>query len=208
MKLKYLIIFFLALLLTGIIFILKSTYSKGEEVIEKQNDLILKFDESNLEENFYNYIDLIDGSLIPTSSFIMSSILSDNYDFLSIFAIDFILKNIDNYLDDIIVMDNYTYKNYSTNKYVKKDVIYKITNEVFNKKDYLIINDYLNLSNDMVPLLLIDNYDFNMKIDKIINIESNNDTYIVNVKYIDNDLIYKYVFERKEDRLILKTLEV
>jgi len=171
----------------------------------------LEYDSVNLEEEIYNYIDMIDDVLIPTSSYVMSDVLSDNYDFLTVFAINYILKNSDLFNQDIKVLDNYTYSdgysNYSTNKYVNKDIIYKITDGVFNKRDYVIINDYLKINGDMVPLLLLYNYEFEMTIDKL-EVNKFDDNYIINVNYKDNDLVYRYVFMRSNDRLILKNLEV
>ena len=213
MNKKYLLLVVLVFIIGTILLIYKitkETYSLNEEVMGK--DLILKYDNDNLSNNFRNYVDLIDDSLIPIASFVMSDVLSDNYDFLTVFAINYILNNIEDFEEDIYAMDNYIYNNgyitYSTNKYVKKDLIYRITNEVFNKKDYVIINDYLKIDDNMVPLLLIDNYNFDMKIEKILDIINKDDNYVVKVKYSDNDLIYKYIFEKNADRLILKNLEV
>ena len=205
------VLFIVGLIFVAFIFIMlfKDTYAINEDNI---SDLILRFDIENLNDNFYNYIDKIDDTVIPTSSYVMSNVLSDNYDFLTLFAINYILKHSDDYIYDIVLMNNYTfndgYNNYSTNKYVSKNVIYKITDEVFGKKDYVIINDYLKVVNDMVPLLLIYNYDFYMSIDKIINVLEDGNNYIVSVKYKDNDLIYKYIFLKDNDRLILKNIEV
>lgn len=205
------VLFIVGLIFVAFIFIMlfKDTYAINED---GNSSLVLEYDKDNLNDNFYNYIDKIDDTVIPTSSYVMSSVLSDNYDFLTVFAINYILKHSDDYIDDIVLMNNYTfndgYNNYSTNKYVNKSVIYKITDQVFGKKDYVIINDYLKVVNDMVPLLLIYNYDFYMSIDKVINVLEDGNNYIVSVKYKDNDLIYKYIFLKDNDRLILKNIEV
>ena len=207
---KYIWIFILVFMIGVGLFLYKGTYSIEDDVSIKK-DLILEYDSVNLEEEIYNYIDMIDDVLIPTSSYVMSDVLSDNYDFLTVFAINYILKNSDLFNQDIKVLDNYTYSdgysNYSTNKYVNKDIIYKITDGVFNKRDYVIINDYLKINGDMVPLLLLYNYEFEMTIDKL-EVNKFDDNYIINVNYKDNDLVYRYVFMRSNDRLILKNLEV
>jgi len=207
---KYIWIFILVFMIGVGLFLYKGTYSIEDDVSIKK-DLILEYDSVNLEEEIYNYIDMVDDVLIPTSSYVMSDVLSDNYDFLTVFAINYILKNSDLFNQDIKVLDNYTYSdgysNYSTNKYVNKDIIYKITDGVFNKRDYVIINDYLKINGDMVPLLLLYNYEFEMTIDKL-EVNKFDDNYIINVNYKDNDLLYRYVFVRSNDRLILKNLEV
>ena len=203
----------LLVLVIGIsIFLYKGTYSIDEESMNIKEKLNLKYDTDNFENKIYDYIDMIDDEVIPMSSYAMSDILSDNYDFLTVFAIDFILKHAESYSDEITILDSYTYNDgyrmYTTNKYVSKNVIYKITEDVFNKRDYLIINDYLKLTNDMVPLLLINDDNFEMKIDKIISVLESGNNYIVKVKYEDMDLIYKYIFQKVDDRLILKNLEI
>ena len=201
----------LIVLITGIIVILlvfKGTYSLDEDINDDKISLNLMYDKDNLNDNFYNYIDLIDNFVIPTSSYAMSNVLSDNYDFLTVFAIDFILKHESEYTDNIVILNDYNYGGYHTNKYVKKDVIYKITGDVFNKKDYVIINDYLKIYDDMVPLLVVNNYDYDMQIDRIVNILEDNNTYVVSVKYNDIDLIYKYMFLKMDNRLILKNIEI
>ena len=209
---KYVWIFILVFVIGFGIFLYKGTYSIDYENNDVVRNLNLKYDKDKLNNNFYNYIDLIDDSVISTSSFVMSDVLSENYDFLTVFAIDFILKHIDDYRSDIVTLDNYTYNDgyndYKTNKYVSKDVIYGITNDVFGKKDYLIINEYLKLSYDMVPLLLIDKTDFAMELDEIVNVLQRGNNYEVSVKYRDNDLIYKYIFQQVDDRLILKNIEI
>ena len=206
---KYILIILLVLVVGIGIFIYKGTYSIEEDVSVKK-DLILKYDD-NVEDKFYNYIDMIDDVLIPTSSYVMSDVLSDNYDFLTVFAIKYILENEDLFKQDIEIMDKYTYNNgymdYSTNKYVNKDIIYMITDEVFGKRDYVIINDYLEVNNDMVPLLILDEYDFEMAIQGT-EVNRFSDNYIVNVRYKDNDLIYRYIFVKDNDRLILKNVEI
>ncbi len=206
---KYVWIIILILVVVGGIFFYKGTYSLEEDVSIKK-DLILKYDD-NLEDKFYNYIDMIDDALIPNSSYVMSDILSDNYDFLTVFAINYILNNEELFKDDIKIMNKYTYNNgymnYSTQKYVNKEIIYLITNGLFGKRDYVIINDYLKVENDMVPLLLLDSFEFMMDIQDV-EVNQFSDNYIVNVKYKDNDLVYRYIFVKNDDRLILKNLEI
>ena len=91
-----LVVVLLLVMVVGI-FIYKGTYSivdkDNTSVIENAGEkLILKYDSSDLETDIYNYIDMIDDILIPVSSYTMSDVLSENYDFLVLFAINYILK--------------------------------------------------------------------------------------------------------------------
>ena len=206
-KVVWIVILFLIIGVSLLIY--KGTYSLDEDTGVKR-DLILRYEGID-DDKIINYIDMIDDVLLPISSYTMSDILSNNYDFLTAFAINYILKNSDLFRQDITIMDDYVYNNgymnYSTNKYVNKEIIYMITSGVFNKRDYVIINDYLEVRNDMVPLLLLYNNDISMNISKA-EVNRFNDNYIVNVWYENNDLVYKYIFVYDDDRLILKNLEI
>lgn len=109
------------------------------------------YDNSDLDSfkrELYNYIDIVDDSLIVNSSFNISDKLNENYDFLTNFAISFILNNEEYY--DIKFGDEYVYRDlygneFRTNKYINIDKIYEITNQVFGVKYYYILNDYLDM---------------------------------------------------------------
>lgn len=215
MKIKYILVFFITIFL--IVFALKKSYALDENTIEE----LINNDEINLDiildniddtEEVYNYIDLIDDSLIPTASFNLSDKLNDNYDFLTIFAINFILNNEEYYKNDIIIEKDYIYNDginkYVTNKYIDINKLYNITYNILGKKDYYIINDYLKVNDNVIPLLLINDYSFMMELEKIIDIYNQNNKYEVLVKYKNFDLIYKYVFEKTLDRYIINNIEV
>lgn len=206
MKKKVFIIIFI--LVISITFIIKRTLGTSELT---QINTAFIYDEKNLKENLTSYIDLIDDSIIPQSSYIYSNTLSENYDFLVNFAIAHILKYREYYSDIIITGKNYQYiKNgitYVTNEYVKKEDIYKITNDVFGKEYYYIINEQLKDDN-LIMLLLLDDKEFKMKIDKITNIIKIGNLYEVYVKYQDVDFDYIYLFSKEQDRLILKDLSI
>lgn len=215
MKFKYLIIVLLLELL--FIFIIDNSYALDEETINNiSNNLDITLEKENdeniLKNNIYNFIDLIDDSLIPTASFSMSSTLNENYDFLTIFAINFILNNEEFYKEDIVIGEdyiyNYGYGSYSTNKYIDINIIYDITKNIFGKDNYYIINDYLNIENNLVPLLLPDNYTFFMELDKIIDVVKFSNDYQVLLKYKDVDFVYKYIFEEKDNILFIKNIEI
>ena len=190
----------------------KGSYA-NDNVVEDNFNINLEYNEDRniLKNDLFNYIDLIDNSLFSMSSFNMSDTLNENYDFLMDFAISFILNNEEIYKDDIVLGNEYVYidnfgNKYSTNKYVNMELIYEITNSIFGKRDYVVINNYLDIKNDLVPLLLIkDNVSF-MDIDNIIDVYLFGNKYNVYVKYKDIDLEYIYVFDKMDERLILNNI--
>lgn len=213
MKLKYIVVIMLLELM--LILVVDNSYAINEEneevdVNSGNLDIILEYNENStiFNNDVYNFIDLVDDSLIPTSSFSISSTLNENYDFLTVFAIDFILKNEKYFEEDIVIMDDYIYNDgvnsYITNKYVDKSVIYNITNNIFGKSNYYIVNDYLNKSDNYIPLLLIKDYSFYMEIDEVIEYGYD---YII-LKYKNIDFMYKYIFEIKDDYYFIKNLIV
>ena len=172
-------------------------------------DLYNNNDQDSFKNELYNYIDIIDDSLISNSSFVMSDKLSENYDFLTKFAISFILDNEEYY--DITSMDEYIYTDiygntFKTNKYINIDKIYEITNSVFGVDYYYILNDYIDINNDMVSLLELDNREFDVEIEKIVNIDRYDKYVDVVVKYMDNELEYVYRFEYIDNRLFVSDL--
>lgn len=174
-------------------------------------DLYDNSDSEVLKRDLVNYIDLVDNMIIPNATYGVYDKLSDNYEFLTKFAISLILDNSDYY--DIITLDNYVYTNeygmeYTTNKYINIDTIYEITNSVFGIDYYYIVNNYLNIENDLVPLLKIDMHSFDMKIDKITNVIYNDHYIDVYVKYMDMDIEYIYRFIKKDNRLVITDLIV
>jgi len=82
MKLKYLIVIIFVLLFS--IFIIDNSYAIDEEninnITDSQVEISLEYKNNIIEqkEKIYDFIDLIDNSLIPTASFSISSILNDN----------------------------------------------------------------------------------------------------------------------------------
>lgn len=187
----------------------------NDNVIEDNFNLNLEYNEDKniFKNDLYNYIDLIDNSLFAMSSFSMSDTLNENYDFLIDFAISFILNNEEQYKDDIIVGEEYVYiddfgNKYTSNRYVNIELIYDITNSIFGKRDYVVINEQINVSNNLIPLLLIkDNVSF-MDISEISDYSLFGNKYNVYVKYRDIDLEYIYVFDNIDGRLILNNVLV
>ena len=158
-----------------------------------------------------NYIDLVDDRLIPNTSFSLSNRLSENYDFITKFAISFILDNREYY--DIVNGEIYKYideyKNeYETMEYINLDKLYEITNNVFGVDYYYILNDYIDVDNDMIPLIMVDDISFDMEIDKIIDIYKYDKHMDVIVKYVDSEIEYVYTFENINNRYVISNLNV
>ena len=176
-------------------------------------NLIYSEDKNIFKNDLYSFLDLVDNSLFAMSSYSMSDNLDENYDFLTNFAISFILINEDVYNDEIITGSEYVYTDslgnkYNTNKYVSVGLIYDITDSIFGKRDFLIINEQLNHDSDLIPLLLIkDNVSF-MEIEEIKDFSRFANKYNVNVKYKDMDLEYIYVFSELDGRLVLNNVLV
>ena len=168
-------------------------------------------DMDSFERELYNYIDIVDDSLIVNSSFNISGKLNENYDFLTSFAISFVLDNSEYY--DIQFGDEYVYSDlygnqFKTNKYINIDKIYEITNQVFGIGYYYILNDYIDIDKDMVPLLRLEDREFDVLIDSIVRIDRYDDYIDVVVRYIGNDFEYVYRFEYIDNRLVIGDLIV
>ena len=215
MKKRILLILGILLVLGIIIFKLSKGSMSMEVDYEDYFDIELNYvlDENILKNDIYNFIDLIDDSLFSMSSFSMSDVLNENYDFLTNFAISLVLNNEEYYKDRIVYGEEYVYEDdflnrYTTDKYVNIDLIYEITNNVFGKNNYMIVNDHLNEVDGMIPLLLIkENISF-MKMDKILSVNKFSNELKVLVKYSDVDYNYVYSFINKDDKLVLVNLDV
>ena len=137
--------------------------------------------------------------------------MNENYDFLTKFAISFILDNSEYY--DIVIGEEYVYyddygNEYKTNKYIDVDKIYEITNSVFGVEYYHILNKYLEINNDMLPLLILEEREFNSKIDSILEIKKYDNYIDVIVRYLDNNLDYVYKLEYIDNRLYISDLSI
>lgn len=206
---KKIIILILTIFLLTFLFY-KGTYSL-EEVESFNMEIYDNKDINILRSDMLDFVDLVDSSIIRNSSFNLSSKLNENYDFLTMFAISFILEYEEEF--DVIYDDDYTYIDqygieYVSNKYVDIDTIYEVTNKILGVEYYLIMDDNL-LVDDKVVLIDFGYREFDMEIDKIINIDIGNKYYDVYVEYIDNELDYVYRFEEVDNnRLIISNLSV
>lgn len=159
------------------------------------------YDDDNVEilkDNMEYFIDLVDNSIIVNSSYNFSDKLNENYDFLTKFAISFILDN-EKYFD-VIYGDDYTYideygRKYTTNKYINVKDIYEITDSILGVGYYYIMDDNLVVNSDIVALVDMDYPDMEMLFDEIEDIIVGNNYYDVYVKYSGSDFRYVYRFE-------------
>ena len=205
-----------SLIITIVVFLFvslfRSSYAKEEDINNISFEL---YDNENieiLEDNIRYFIDLVDKDIILNSSYNFSSNLNENYDFLTKFAISFVLNN-ESYFD-ITYGDNYNYIDdygiqYVSNKYINIQDIYNVTNKIFGINYYYITDDNLIIDNDMVLLVDFDKKDMEMILEDIINIDVSDNYYDVYVKYMNNDLVYVYRFEKAlNNRLYISNLNI
>ena len=204
------------LLLGFILFIFVIVIVKNTMALDS-NELYMMFDYSEnkeeLKANAIKFIDLIDDSIFETSTFDNYSTLNKNYEFMTDFAISFILNNQDFYQDEIKILDNYQYvsdnlEKYNTNKYISMDIIYDITDKIFGIRDYAITNKYIEIKDDMIPLLQINTVNSKMKIEDIKEIKKIDNYYNFYVKYNGLDCMYLYKFKLLDNRLVLINLDI
>lgn len=213
MKKNKLIVLVLTISVTMIVLIAGNSFA-NPVVEESKNINLTLIDNDNidiLESEIINFIELVDNNLIPNTSFNISDKLNENYDFLTDFSISFILDNSEYY--GVIEGSEYKYVDeyggeFTTNKYINIDKIYEITNQVFGVEYYYILNDYIEIENDLVPLLKLEDRNFDMEIDSIIDIDKLDDYIDVVVRYKDNSLDYVYRFEYINNRLVIGNLSI
>ena len=173
--------------------------------------LFYKEDMSELKEDIKTYINDIDNYLIPNSSYLHSDILTENYDFMTNFAIDYIINNREIYADKIIDSVVFTYvdssnEKHETSKYIDIEEIYKITDKYFGISDYYIINNNVNIIDNYVSLSDYTDRLFLANI-KDISIDKVNNMITAEVNY-DNGDNYKYTFRIINNVLKIYNIEV
>lgn len=150
-------------------------------------------DEDLLVQNIKEFIAQNDDILIALSSYEDGEVLSDNYDYMTNIAINYISDNKDNYQDKI--EDNMIDIKY----------IYEITYNFFGKKNYYIKDQIDN----KIPLIKI-NKRFKMNLDSIkIKIIKNNNIEAY-TRYIlgKETMNYKYIFKIENNEIYLENIEV
>ena len=168
--------------------------------------LFFKDNKLELEKDMKKYLSDFGGMFIVNTDYTYSDVLANNYNFLVYFAFDYILMNRENFVDDIVYMDEFSYydKNYIS-EYVSFDVIYSITDKFFGVRDFKIINDDVNIINNYVSLIDYNDVVFMNKLLDI-DIEFKNDNILVYASYDYGK--YLFTFLNKYNVLKLYNIEV
>lgn len=192
---KILIILSISLSIFIIFSIFKSTYAYDYSTYDYT--LFYKEDNKELTKDIKNYLSDIDYLIYNNSKFTIYDNLNDNYEFMVNFAIDYILMHKDKYQDNIVLLEPYKYTDNHhnskvTNEYVDISTIYDITNKYFGIKDFIILNNNVNIINKYISLSGTTNRKINLEIDSI-NINKSNDHLVAVIKY-KNDLETNYIY--------------
>ncbi len=174
-------------------------------------NLFYKDNSEALKDDIENYLNKINKYIFRNTNYEIYNNLSDNYEFVTNFAIDYISDNYEIFKNNIKTFENYTYKDKyniskKTDKYVELETIYYITEKYFNVRDYKITNKNIKEKNKYVSLSKYSNDEFNMKIINISTINNKNNV-IAYVKF-ENNLEYKYTFGIYNNVLKINNLEV
>lgn len=210
---KYIIISIIVSIMIGIIFIsvFKNTYAY--DYINYDYTLFYKDDKEELSADIKKYIGDIDYIIYNNSDYSVYDNLSDNYNFMVNFAIDYIIMHKDNYLDKIKILESFSYTDvhYSskiTNEYIDIDTVYNITNKYFGIRDFAILNDNVNIIDNYISLSGTYSKKIDLEIDSIDIIEKNSRVKAF-ITYKNNpDTNYIYTFIIKDNVLKLYNVEV
>lgn len=192
--------------------IFRGSYA-NEDVATIKLDLFYNSNEEIFKSEVEDFIDLVDEEIIVNSSFNLSNVLNENYDFLTRFVISFVLDNQEYF--DVVYGDNYVYKDeygrgYTTNKYISVDTLYDITNKIFGVEYYYILDRNLVVDEMLVLVDFPDNdIEINMTIDKINYVNMGNGIYDVYVRYADYEFDYIYRMNILDDnRMVISNLSI
>lgn len=195
------------------ILIIYSIFKKTYAYDYKDYDytLFYKKDKEELTNDIKNYIGDIDYLIYNNSDFSIYNNLSDNYEFMVNFAIDYISTHKDKYQDKIVLLETFKYTdehnhNKVTNEYIDIDTIYDITNKYFGIKEFLILNNNINIINKYISLSSNTNNDVDLDIYSI-DIEEVGSVVQANIKYT-NDSSTNYIYTFRIDNNILKLYNV
>lgn len=210
MKVKYLLLILFIISLIGIIIYSNKSYAYTDNY---DYTLFYKEDNKELENNIKVYLNDIDYLIYNNSDYTSYNTLSDNYEFMVNFALDYISINKDKYKDNIVIKDNYNYidrynNHLSTNEYISIDTIYDITYKYFGKKDFIILNDNVNIIDNYISLSSNKFIVPNLEINKI-SISKDNNIVIAKIKYNnDNNTTYNFIFDNIDGILRITNVEV
>ena len=210
MKGKYLLLLLFIISLIGVIIYSNKSYAYTDNY---DYTLFYKEDYNELENNIKVYLKGVDYLIYNNSDYTTYNTLSDNYEFMVNFALDYISINKDKYNDKIVIKDNYNYidrynNSLSTNEYISIDTIYDITYKYFGKKDFIILNDNVNVIDNYISLssnkFIIPNLEINN-----ISISKEEDKVIAKIKYVnDNNTTYNFIFNNIDGILKITNVEV
>ena len=101
-------------------------------------NLFYKDNSEALKDDIENYLNKINKYIFRNINNEIYNNLSDNYEFVTNFAIDYISDNYEIFKNNIKTFENYTYKDKyniskKTDKYVELETIYYITEKYFIK---------------------------------------------------------------------------
>lgn len=183
----------------------------NEDVDDIKLDLIYQENSEVFKDEIISFIDMVDENIILNSSFNLSSILNENYDFLTRFTISFILDNLEYF--DIVYGDNYVYvdefgEKYLTNKYININTLYEITYKIFGVEYYYVLDRNL-VVDDMLVLVDLYDSDIVMDIEDITYVNSGGNIYDVYVSYVGYDFDYVYRFNIVDgNRMVISNLSI
>ena len=210
MKDKYLLLILFIISLIGLIIYSNKSYAYIDNY---DYTLFYKEDNNELSNNIKVYLKDVDYLIYNNSDYTSYNTLSDNYEFMVNFALDYIYLNKDKYKDNIVIKDNYNYidrynNRLSTNEYISIDIIYDITYKYFGKKDFIILNNNVNIIDNYISLssnkFIIPNLEINN-----ISISKEEDKVIAKVKYTNDDnTTYKFIFNNDGEILKISNVEV
>lgn len=192
---------FYIIYITFMLIVLFNMISNSSFAYEYKNEKYTLFYKDNMNElsnDISIFLDEIDNYILPNATYMYSNVLTENYDFLCNFAISYIINNREIFNDEIKMEDN--------NLYVKKDLIYDITNKYFGIKDFQFINrNQLNKDG----LILLEEYNGVLFNNKIVSVNAYKMYQYVNadVSYENGDN-YRYIFKNNDGILKLYDVEV
>lgn len=203
----------ITLIVVASVFIIFSIFKKTYAYDYKDYDytLFYKEDRKELTSDIERYIYDIDYLIYNNSDFSIYDNLNNNYEFMVNFAIDYINTHKDKYQDKIVLLEAFKYTDNHhhdkvTNEYIDIDTIYDITNKYFGVKDFVILNNNINIINKYVSLSSTTNKDIDLNIYSI-DIEKKDSVVQANIKYTD-DSSTNYIYTFKIDNNILKLSNV
>lgn len=192
---------FYIIYITFMLIVLFNMISNNSFAYEYKNEKYTLFYKDNMKElsnDISIFLDEIDNYILPNATYMYSNVLTENYDFLCNFAISYIINNREIFNDEIKMEDN--------NLYVKKDLIYDITNKYFGIKDFQFINKN-QLNKD--GLILLEEYNGVLFNNKIVSVNAYKMYQYINadVSYENGDN-YRYIFKNNDGILKLYDVEV